>query len=211
MRKKSKRFSLQRFRSSGIIVETRTIRCIRGGAAKLVKAAERPRGETHSGNSIGQLPWSVWHCPVRSRNATCSSASLPPVAGVSLCRSGSFRPVAGCYRSNKPRQEFPPVSTFDPPRVFSVSSSARRRSFFSFVHHFSLPLLAVWHFLFFLFFFLLLSRGRRNSRLLPDGQRRCSFRQSVREQIKRFPIAIARGKRKEQNFKPKWGLLMIVY
>lgn len=86
----------------------------------MVKAAERPRGETHSGNSIGQLPWSVWHCPVRSRNATCSSASLPPVAAVSLCRSGSFRPVVGCYRSNKPRQEFPPVSTFEPPSLFRI-------------------------------------------------------------------------------------------
>lgn len=78
--------------SSRIIVETRTIRCIRVRAAKLVKAAERPRGETHSGNSIGQLPWSVWHCPAGSRNATCTPPPFHRFAGVSLCRSGSFRP-----------------------------------------------------------------------------------------------------------------------
>ena len=138
----------------------------------MVKAAERPRGETHSGNSIGQLPWSVWHCPARSRNATCSSASLPPVAGVSLCRSGSFRPVAGCYRSNKPRQEFPPVSTFDP-RVFPVSSSAGRSSFLLVRTSLFTPCSPS------LTFSSLLS-GERNSRLLPDGRRRCSFRQSAR-------------------------------
>lgn len=58
----------------------------------MVKAAERPRRETHSGNSIGQLPWSVWHCPAGSRNATCTPPPFHRFAGVSLCRSGSFRP-----------------------------------------------------------------------------------------------------------------------
>ncbi|CAL1680626.1 unnamed protein product [Lasius platythorax] len=28
--------------------------------------------EDHSINSMGQLPWPVWHCPASSRNATCS-------------------------------------------------------------------------------------------------------------------------------------------
>lgn len=44
--------------------------------SKLVKAADLTR-RTHSGTSIGRPAWSVWHCPVRSRNATCTLPSLP--------------------------------------------------------------------------------------------------------------------------------------
>lgn len=140
MRKKSKRFP-QRFRSSGIIVETRTIRCIRGGAAKLVKAAERPRGETHSGNSIGQLPWSVWHCPVRSRNATCSPPPFhrsPAFLSVEVEVFGRSSVVTEVTNLARNFHRF-----HLQPRVFSVSSSAGSRSFFSFVHQFSLPVLSV--------------------------------------------------------------------
>ena len=170
MRKKSKRFP-KRFRSSGIIVETRTIRCIRGSAAKLVKAAERPRGETHSGNSIGQLPWSVWHCPVRSRNATCSPPPFhrsPAFLSVEVEVFGRSSVVTEVTNLARNFHRF-----HLQPRVFSVSSSAGSRSFFSFVHQFSLPVLSVWHFLLFSLFLFFCSRGR-NSRLLSDGRRRLS-------------------------------------
>lgn len=51
--------------------------------SKLVKAGDLTR-RTHSGTSIGRPAWSVWHCPVRSRNATCTLPPLLPPAFLSV-------------------------------------------------------------------------------------------------------------------------------